>query len=229
MEALEESEETGGGSIARLRQSGGISNETNLILDAELVLGFTELEEALRRVVGPVETGLVCVELVEALVDATDRVLLGGKSTRSTACSLGGRLQSKGNPPGGLVFLGLHIAREEEATLLHADLARLLGNRDNRETNLTDPRVHERVDVLTGGLAQSRPQVIRGSIAILEGIQVLRNTKKEGLSTKVGTQHANDGASLQVADVVKNLIDLEGIPDGHFNGVGVAKGVEGKC
>jgi hypothetical protein len=60
-------------------------------------------------------------------------------------------------------------------------------------------------------------------------LKVVRNSSQESLSTKVNTQHANDGASFQVADMVENLVDFEGIPNGNFDGVGSAERVKVEC
>lgn len=59
-------------------------------------------------------------------------------------------------------------------------------------------------------------------------LEVIGNSPEEGLSTKVNTQHADNRASFQVADMVEDLIHLEGISDGHFNGVGRSQRVEMK-
>lgn len=56
--------------------------------------------------------------------------------------------------------------------------------------------------------------------------EIMGNAAKEGFLTKVTAQHPNHGTSLEIADVVENLVNLEGIPYGHLNGVGSAKRVE---
>lgn len=59
-------------------------------------------------------------------------------------------------------------------------------------------------------------------------LEVVSNSPEEGLSTKVNTQHSDDRASFQVADMVEYLVHLEGISNGHFNGVGRSQRVEMK-
>lgn len=43
---------------------------------------------------------------------------------------------------------------------------------------------------------------------ICVSLEVLRHTTKESFAPKMGTEHADDGATLKVADVVKDLVDL---------------------
>lgn len=59
--------------------------------------------------------------------------------------------------------------------------------------------------------------------------EIIRNSTQESLSAEVDTQHANDRAPLQVADMVENLVDFERIPNGNFDRVGSAERVEVKC
>jgi hypothetical protein len=57
--------------------------------------------------------------------------------------------------------------------------------------------------------------------------EVVGDTLKEDLLAEVRAQHANDGASLEVTDVVEDLVDLKTIVDGDFDGVRRAQSV--KC
>jgi hypothetical protein len=45
----------------------------------------------------------------------------------------------------------------------------------------------------------------------------------------MGAQHPYHGASLQVADVIKDLINFQRIPDGDFNWVRVSNTIEVEC
>ena len=136
-------------------------------------------------------------------------------------------MKTQWDPPSSLVLLGLHIACEKEALLAKSDLAGFLSDCNDGETNLADPVVHETVDVLTRSLAQSRPQVIGSGIRVLVCLEVVGNTLQEDLLAKVSAQHADDGGALQVTDVVKDLINLEAVIDGHLDGMRKAKAV--KC
>lgn len=57
-------------------------------------------------------------------------------------------------------------------------------------------------------------------------LEVISHTTKEGLSAKVDTEHADDRAALQITDVIKDLVYLESISDGHLNGVRSTERVE---
>ena len=59
--------------------------------------------------------------------------------------------------------------------------------------------------------------------------EIVRNSTQESLPAEMNTKHANDRASLQVADMVENLVDFEGVPNGNFDRVGSAERVEMKC
>lgn len=60
-------------------------------------------------------------------------------------------------------------------------------------------------------------------------LKVVRNSTQESLSTEVDAQHANDGASLQIADMVENLVDFEGVPNGNLDRVRGAERIEVEC
>lgn len=51
-------------------------------------------------------------------------------------------------------------------------------------------------------------------------LEVVSDTPEECLAAKVNTQHANYRASLEIADVIKDLVHLEGVPDWHLDRVG---------
>ena len=131
-------------------------------------------------------------------------------------------MQPQGNPPHCRVFFRLDIASKKETLLADTDLTRLLSNGDDWETNLADPEVHEAADILTGSLAQRGPKVTSGSVRILVSLEVIGDTLKEHLLAEMGTQHADDGATFQVADVIKDLIDFKTVVDRYFDGVGGA-------
>lgn len=61
------------------------------------------------------------------------------------------------------------------------------------------------------------------------GLEIVRNSPQESFSAKVSAEHANDRASLEVANMVEDLINLESVLDGDFNRVGSAQRVEVKC
>lgn len=61
---------------------------------------------------------------------------------------------------------------------------------------------------------------------ICVGLEVVSDTAKEGLAAKVDAEHADDRATLQVTDVIKDLVYLESIADGHLNGVRSTERVE---
>ena len=49
--------------------------------------------------------------------------------------------------------------------------------------------------------------------------QVIGNSLKEGFSAKVAAKHSDNGASLQITDVVEDLVDVERISNGHLDRV----------
>lgn len=57
-------------------------------------------------------------------------------------------------------------------------------------------------------------------------LQVVGHTTEKGLPTKMIAQHTNYRASLQIADMVKNLVYFESVPYGNFNRVRCAQGIE---
>lgn len=56
--------------------------------------------------------------------------------------------------------------------------------------------------------------------------KVIGHTTKEDILSKMAAQHADNRASLKIADMVKNLVDLKSISHGYFDGVGSAQRVE---
>lgn len=61
------------------------------------------------------------------------------------------------------------------------------------------------------------------------GLEVVSDTPEECLTAKVNTQHANYRTSFEIADVVKNLVYLEGVPHRHLDRVGGSKRVKMEC
>ena len=58
-------------------------------------------------------------------------------------------MQSQWNPPYRRIFLRLDITGQQETLLANANLARLFGDGNNRETDLANPEVHEAADILS--------------------------------------------------------------------------------
>lgn len=56
--------------------------------------------------------------------------------------------------------------------------------------------------------------------------QVASHSFKESFPAEMTAKHSDDGASLQIADVVENLVDFKRILDGHFDGVRRTQGIE---
>lgn len=48
-------------------------------------------------------------------------------------------------------------------------------------------------------------------------LQVCSNTLQEGFIPQVVAEHSNDGAPLEITDMVENLIDLKSVPNWYFN------------
>lgn len=59
-------------------------------------------------------------------------------------------------------------------------------------------------------------------------LEVVGYTLEEDLLAQVCAQHANDGTSLEITDVVENLVNLESIEDRDLNGMRRAEGIECK-
>jgi hypothetical protein len=57
-------------------------------------------------------------------------------------------------------------------------------------------------------------------LTICMSLKVIGNTTKEGFLPKVAAEHPNHGASFEIADMIKDLINLKSIFHGHFNGMG---------
>jgi hypothetical protein len=229
LEALDQGKEASSGTESGDRVRVRVSDQSDLVLHTQVLASLAELGKALRRVVGPVETGKVLVELVEVVLDFADGLLLlcqssGLVSRRGGSGTTG--VKSQRNPPSGRVLLRLDITSKQETLLAEANLAGLLGNGHHGETDLADPEVHEAVDVLTRGFAQCRPQVVGGGVGVLVSLEVVGNTLEEDLLAKVSAQHADDRATLEVTDVVEDLVDLETIVDRNLNGVRCAQSVE---
>lgn len=59
-------------------------------------------------------------------------------------------------------------------------------------------------------------------------LEVVGNTLQEDLLAKMSAQHADDGASLQVTNVVEDLVDLETIVYWYLDGMRSTERVKGK-
>lgn len=138
-----------------------------------------------RGVVGPVEPSQVLVDLVEGiLADASNGISLVCEGSSVNIGQLRTRLEAERDPPSSLILLGLRIPSGQESILPNADLTRLLGYRDNGESDFPNPGIlenrrserlvvesilgltyHEGRHVLARGFAQSGPQVIRSRIS----------------------------------------------------------------
>ena len=178
-------------------------------------------------VVDAVEASGVGIELVEVLADTLDGGLLGLERQRLNILGANLALEGQGNPPGGLVILGLNIASRQEAGLANGQsLVLTLLNADNRETKLLDPGAHNGVNIDTGSLAQGVPESLSLGVSISVALEVEGNTLEEGLDAKVRGQHANHRAPLEVADLVENLIDIESVANLDLDGVRSADRVE---
>lgn len=86
-------------------------------------------------------------------------------------------------------------------------------------SNLGNPRIHDFVNVLAGGLGQRIPKGLGLGIAIGVSLEVVGDTLEERLNTEMAGKHADSRASLEVADVVKDLVHVESVTDGHVDGV----------
>lgn len=142
LETLKESQQGRGVAIARNSKGSCITQQTNLVLGAEEVKRVAQLLQARRRVVGAVESSQILVDLVEAFrSNVSYSVRLLGESPSVHGSQLLAGLDTKRNPPGGLILLRLGIASGQESALPKADLARLLGDGNNGETDLPNPGI----------------------------------------------------------------------------------------
>lgn len=93
-------------------------------------------------------------------------------------------------------------------------------------TNLGDPGVHNLVDVLARGLGKRVPQSLGLGVAVFVSLEVVGDALEESLYAEVVGNHANGGAALEVADMVKDLVDVEGIADGDVDRVTGADAIQ---
>ncbi|KAI6764699.1 hypothetical protein HG531_012586 [Fusarium graminearum] len=200
-EALKEGQQSGGGTVTSKGKVSSGTNNGNLVLSAKLVELSAQLSKTLRGVVDTVETSGAAVELVKVLINITNGVLLAGKRQGSDTGVVLLALQTKRNPPSGGVILRLNIASRQESGLLDRDLTRLLSNSKNGVANLGDPR--------GSGLG----------VTVGVRLQVVGHTLEENLDTKVVGEHANGGATLEVADRVKDLVDIKSITNRNVDRV----------
>ena len=225
-ETLDERQQGSGGTITSSGKSGSGTDGADLVLRRQLIGLSSQLGQARRRVVDAEEAVGVAVELVEVVVNVADGLfLLGQELVRNTSLALLA-LKSKRNPPGSGVVVRLDITSGQEARLLDRDLSRLFGNSHNGVTNLADPRLHELVDVLAGSLAEGIPQSDGLGVTVSIGLEVLGNSFEESLLAQVVGQHADSRASLEIANVVEDLVDVKSVPDGDVNGVTGTDAVE---
>jgi hypothetical protein len=142
LETLEKGQQGGGVAIARDSKGSRITQQTNLVLGAQEVKRLAKLLQACRGVVGSVESSQILVDLVEAVcADISNGVRLLRESTGVHGSQLLAGLDTKGNPPSGLILTGLGITSGQESALADADLTRFLGDGDNGETDLPNPGV----------------------------------------------------------------------------------------
>lgn len=60
-------------------------------------------------------------------------------------------------------------------------------------------------------------------ITVCVRFEIVSNPPKESLLAEVKAEHPDHRTSLKVTDMIKNLINLEGIPYGHLDGVRCSK------
>lgn len=102
---------------------------------------------------------------------------------------------------------------------------------------------HKACNILTRSLAECVPKVTgsRVSFQILARahtaqnkiiptigmrFQIIRHTTQESIDPELCTQHSNDRATLQVRDVIKDLVDIQRILDRNFNRMRCTKRVQ---
>lgn len=103
---------------------------------------MTQLLQARRRVVCAVESSQIFVDLVEAVrSNVAYSVRLLGESPSVHGSQLLAGLDTKRNPPGGLILLRLGVSSGQESALPNADLTGLLGDGNNGETDLSNPGI----------------------------------------------------------------------------------------
>ena len=104
---------------------------------------MAKLGEPCGRVIGPIEPCLFHIELIEIVVDTLDVRLFIHQSLGLGSFRLGVsvRVQAERDPPNRLVFLQLDITSRQESGLTDGDLTRLLGDGDDGEADLANPRI----------------------------------------------------------------------------------------
>lgn len=65
-----------------------------------------------------------------------------------------------------------------------------------------------------------------GAHTVSMRLQIVGNTAQEGLLTQVAAEHANHGTSLQVADMIENLVYFKSVSHRDFDGVRGSQGIE---
>jgi hypothetical protein len=70
---------------------------------------------------------------------------------------------------------------------------------------------HKLADINLRLLAQGSPEIVGSGVSVGVLLEVVGNSVEEGLNTKVVTEHADGSGSLQVTDVVEDLVNLQGV------------------
>lgn len=135
-EAFKQSQQGGCSPFSRNCQRGSIPDKPDFIFVAEKMKRLSKLGQMTRWVVCTIEAALVFVEFIEGIVNSSHHFGLGGKSL---CCS--SVVDIERNPPHSLIFFWFDIPRGQEPALTNGELIRFFGNREDWETNFTDPWV----------------------------------------------------------------------------------------
>lgn len=139
---------------------------------------------------------------------------------------LGAKTQEDGVQ--NLVIFGLGVTGSQETVLLNVDgaVGLILGDGQDGVTDFLGPCVHDFLNWLAADGTEAIPQVSGLGVAIGVLLEVLADTLEEDVFAEVCGDHAKNARALGVGNGVENLVDFVGSLDGHFDGVGAAKGVE---
>lgn len=94
---------------------------------------------------------------------------------------------------------------------------------------LVQTRDHWFLHSLKRYLAKNQCRTRNYSLTICVCLKVISYSAKERLLTEVTAQHSNHRASLEVADMIENLINLKGISYRNFNRVRRSQRIELEC
>ena len=108
--------------------------------------------------------------------------------------------------------MGLDIPGRQKARLPDGDLAGLPDHGQDRVADLGDPNPHECADILTGRLAEGLPEGLGLGVSVCVLFQAVGDTCEEGLDAEVARNYVDGRAALEVADVVEDLVHIQGIP-----------------